>query len=278
MPHRILNLWNTTNDIIGGDDDGPGLGIAEYLGGRTSTAADRARMASMPKDVQLARSGAQFSGNDEASQFNAMRHDNWNATQIRVQDALKAGINPLAALGVSSNVSPTMMSTGANNGTSGGRFSNIAKAIGSFFNREAEQRYESNELDLETKRIQNRILNEELNLMRQPGNPGVAPQEVPPVGTDEYLFRIAYDLNGDPRLMVNQDITENDSDNGGYLSTLQYAYRNGGIGLNGRVLSPALQDKIAADYERATGRKLMSKERLYISPSELVLAGYGAFK
>lgn len=270
MPHRILNFWSSMNDVLSSRSDSgssSGWSLGRYLRNSSEGGPN-------PSDPL----SNYFDTGSERGQFDALRHDNHNLTQIRVQDALKAGINPLAALGVSSNVSPTIMSTGSNNGTSGGRFSNIAKAIGSFFNREAEQRYESNELDLETKRIQNRLLKEELNLMRQPGNPGVSPQEVPPVGTDEYLFRIVYDMNGDPRLMVNQDITENDSDNAGYLSTLQYAYRNGGIGMNGHVVSPALRDKIAADYERATGRRLMSKERLYISPSELALAGYGAFK
>ena len=215
---------------------------------------------------------------ESVRQFNVQDDFNKNATQYRVKDALKAGINPLAALGVSSNVSPTMHSGGySDSGSdSGSTASKFMSGLAKMFSR---QEAESNELDLEAKRIRNDIARQELNILRQPGlDSGNHLMEQPPVGTDEYLFRIVYDMNGDPRLMVNQDVTENDSDNAGYLSTLQYAYRSGGIGLNGRVVSPALQDKIASDYERATGRKLMSKERLYISPSELALAGYGAFK
>lgn len=215
--------------------------------------------------------------NESVRQFNVLDDFNKNATQYRVQDALKAGINPLAALGVSSNVSPTMHAGGSGSGSNSG--STASKFVSGLAKMFARQESESNELDLEAKRIRNDIARQELNILRQPGiDSGNQIMEQPPVGTDEYLFRIVYDMNGDPRLMVNQDVTENDSDNAGYLSSLQYAYRNGGIGLNGRVTSPALQDKIASDYERATGRKLMSKERLYISPSELGLAGYGAFK
>ncbi len=209
-------------------------------------------------------------------QFNEQMDFQKNATQYRVRDALKAGINPLAALGVSSNVSPTM-SAGGNSDAGyqkGSAISSAINRISQIFNR---QEQESRDLDLEAKRIRNDTMRAELNIMRQPGMPS-GNTEQPPIGTDSQLFRIAYDLNGDPRLMVNQDVTENDSDNAGYLSSLQYAYRNGSIGLNGDVVSPQLRMKIADDYKRATGRDIQNLDRLYISPSELALAAVGAWR
>lgn len=205
---------------------------------------------------------------ESARQFNEQMDFNKNATQYRVQDALKAGINPLAALGVSSNVSPTMHAGGSDGGA--GYFSNAIRSLSNIFNR---QEKESRDLDLEAKRIRNQMAREELNILRQPGiDSGNQNMEQPPVGTDEYLFRFAYDLDGNPRLMVNQDITENDSDNAGYMSSLASAYSRGYINkLTGEITNPQMRRKLASDYERATGRRLMHSEKMYVSPAELAI-------
>lgn len=211
-------------------------------------------------------------------QFNEQMDFNKNATQYRVQDALKAGINPLAALGVSSNVTPTF-SVGGTSGSGyqkGNAISSAFEKLSSIFNR---QEKESRDLDLEAKRIRNRIAKEELNHLRQPGlSGGNSSMEQPPMGVDSQLFRVAYDLNGDPRLLVNQDVTENDSDNAGYLSSLQYAYRTGGIALNGHVKSKQLKMLLDDAHYRATGRHISNLDKIYISPSELALAVRGAWR
>lgn len=265
-PLAIFELWKSMGDIISHRSDSKGdMSLGEFLYNNSSSSP-------VSKDPL----SKYFNTSTSSGQFDAQRFDNHNATQIRVKDALKAGINPLAALGVSSNVSPTIMSSGS---ASGGRFSKFSNMLFSFFDRFAEQKSESNELDLESKRLQNDILRAELTHLRQPGLvSGNASMEQPPIGTDSQIFRVAYDLNGDPRLMVNQDITENDSDNAGYISSLQYAYRHGGISLNGHVRSPQLRMKIADDYYRATGRPLQNADRLYISPSELAIAAAGAWR
>lgn len=257
----VYNVWQTTNDLIGGDSDGPGLGIAKYLGGSTHN---------KNRKMSIDQLGAGFDGGDEQSQFNAQRFDNWNATQIRVRDALKAGINPLAALGVSSNVSPTFHGGGYSSRNKFAGLSNFMASMSRIFNK---QEQESRELDLEAKRIRNRIAQEELNHLRSPGTPiGNESMEVPPIGTDSLLFRFTYDIEGRPRLMVNQDVTENDADNAGYRSSLAAALASGQINpVTGRVSSPQLRMKLADDYYRATGRHLTNEEEMYISPTELGL-------
>ena len=210
-------------------------------------------------------------------QFNEQMDFNKNATQYRVQDALKAGINPLAALGVSSNVSPTISTGGYScNDGGGSAVSRAMERLSNIFNR---QEKESRDLDLEAKRIRNNTMRAELDILRQPGTSGGnSSMEQPPIGTDTQLFRVVHDINGDPRLMVNQDVTENDADNAGYISSLQYAYRTGGIGLNGRVTSPQLQMMIDDAHYRATGRHISNLDRLYLSPSELAIAARGAWR
>lgn len=101
-------------------------------------------------------------------QFNEQMDFNKNATQYRVQDALKAGINPLAALGVSSNVSPTVSTGGGSDAgyQKGNAITRAAEHLSKIFNR---QEKESRDLDLEAKRIRNRIAKEELNHLLQPG-------------------------------------------------------------------------------------------------------------
>lgn len=101
-------------------------------------------------------------------QFNIQQDNFLNQTQYRVQDALKAGINPLAALGVSSNVSPTVSTGGGSDAgyQKGNAITRAAEHLSNIFNR---QEKESRDLDLEAKRIRNRIAKEELNHLLQPG-------------------------------------------------------------------------------------------------------------
>ena len=156
-------------------------------------------------------------------QFNTQVDFQKNQTQYRVQDALKAGINPLAALGVSSNVSPTISAGGTQPGH---HMSKAMSAIGNMFRSKFRLDKESAELDNEAKRLRNDVLRTELQHMSQPGIPINGGAQTVPVfrpSNEKYLFQPVYDFQGRPRLMVNQDITENDSDNAGYLSALKNA-------------------------------------------------------
>lgn len=210
-------------------------------------------------------------------QFNMQYDFQRNHTQYRVQDALKAGINPLAALGVSSNVSPTVSTYGGDNAV-GNAVSRAGDRVGRMFERLSQQdtlddmnyRKQSRALDLESKRIQNDIDKARLGAMGQPG--------VPEPSGDPLLFRPAYDINGRPRLLVNQDVTENDSDNAAYLSAIASAYLNGGIEKStGRVRSAQHRMMYDDMYFRSTGRHISNLEDLYISPTEMgIITALGA--
>lgn len=202
-------------------------------------------------------------------QFNLQREDNHNATQIRVNDALKAGINPLAALGVSSNVSPTISAGGSHPGH---HMSRAFSQLGDFIKKRFGSQAESDELDNEAKRLRNSVMREELKHIRQVGREGG--EVVPPTG-EQSLFVPVYDLDGRPRLLINQDVTENDSDNAAYISSLKSAISSGQIHpLSGKVMSRQLKMKIADDYKRRTGRNIENLDELYFSPSEVAVAAY----
>lgn len=239
-----------------------------------------------------------FNYGTEEGQFGAQRYDNHNITQIRVRDALKAGINPLAALGMSSNVTPTLSGTSKRRSGNSKRdkfFDTIGGVLGLVQSiasiKGIAQNLKAGELDLESRRIQNDILKQDLAVMQQPGlphNSGSAGEVAPmptvssdePWGSDSLLFRVAYDLNGDPRLVVNQDITENDSDNAGYRSSIYSAYFNGHVDkLSGHIKSDQLRMMLNDLHRKATGRGIMNLDRLYISPSEFgLVAGEDAGK
>lgn len=112
-------------------------------------------------------------------QFNEQMDFQKNYTQYRINDAIKAGVNPLAALGMNGgSVSPTI-STGYGSDV-GSQISNTFSRIGDriqraveSFNREAAM--EGVELDLENKRLHNQLLQARLDSMTQPGhvNPDV---------------------------------------------------------------------------------------------------------
>lgn len=216
-------------------------------------------------------------GQDRAEaqrQFNQQMDFQKNATQYRVQDALKAGINPLAALGVSSNVSPTVSTGGSQPGH---HMSKAMSAIGDMFKSKFRLDEESSKLDNEAKRLRNQVIREELLHLRQPGIPVNGGAELVPAFKPDgrkMLYDVAYDLQGRPRLMVNQDVTENDSDNAGYRSSLATAFASGQINpLTGRIRSRQLQMLIDDMYYKSTGRHITNLDELYISPTE---AGFAA--
>lgn len=238
----------------------PGVGdVLDFAGGLLGMESDRAQAGADRAESQR--------------QFNAQMDFQKNQTQYRVQDALKAGINPLAALGVSSNVSPTISAGGSQPGH---HLSKSMSAIGNMFRSKFRLDKESAELDNEAKRLRNDVIREELNHLRQPGIPvnGGAQMVRPfkPNG-DKSLFIPVYDLQGRPRLMVDQDVTENDSDNAGYISSLATMMANGQVDrLTGRVKSRQLRMKIADDYKRRTGRDIENLEEIYFSPTEVAAA------
>lgn len=118
-------------------------------------------------------------------QFNEQMDFQKNYTQYRINDAIKAGVNPLAALGMNGgNVSPTI--SAGYGSDSGSHMSNAFSRVGDriqraveAFNREANQ--EGVELDLENKRLQNRLLEARIDALTQPGH--VLPNDNDPITT-----------------------------------------------------------------------------------------------
>lgn len=208
-------------------------------------------------------------------QFNEQMDYAKNQTQYRVRDALKAGINPLAALGQSANVSPTI-SAGYPSGAGDAMGNGIAragdaigKAILDKARDDAAYDSEAKELSLEEQRLKNRILKQQLTGVTS--RPGVDVQ--PSMMGEGTIFKPVYDLHGRPRLVVNQDVLEGDSDNAGYSATLVSALADGQISkTTGRVLSPQLRMMLDDYYYQTTGHHIKNLEELYVSPTELVLA------
>lgn len=208
-------------------------------------------------------------------QFNEQMDFAKNQTQYRVQDALKAGINPLAALGQSANVSPTI-SAGYPSGAGDAMGNGIARAgdaIGKAMldkaRDDAAYDSEAKELGLEEQRLKNRILKQQLQgVTNRPGE-----DMKPSMMGEGTIFKPVYDLHGRPRLVVNQDYLEGDSDNAGYSATLVSALADGQISkTTGRVLSPQLRMMLDDYYYQTTGHHIKNLEELYVSPTELVLA------
>lgn len=247
----MMELFSGFGDIFGD--------VLNFAGGLLGMESDRA-----------------VAGQDRAEaqrQFNAQMDFQKNQTQYRVQDALKAGINPLAALGVSSNVSPTISGGGSQPGH---HMSKSMSALGNIFRSKFRLEKESSELDNEAKRLRNDVLREELNLLRQPGIPiNGGAQQVSSFSpsNEKFLFEPVYDLYGRPRLMVNQDVTENDSDNAAYISALKSAILGGDVNwITGKISSPQLRHRIAEDYYRRTGQRIRNLDELYFAPSEALVS------
>lgn len=112
-------------------------------------------------------------------QFNVMDEYNKNRMQYSVKDAIKAGVNPIAALGGSGgHYSPTVSAGGFSpSGSESGGFdtAGFAQNIKATYEqiRQARQdraiSLESASLDLESKRLQNDILRQKLLTESQPG-------------------------------------------------------------------------------------------------------------
>lgn len=213
---------------------------------------------------------------ESARQFDAQMDYAKNQTQIRVKDALKAGINPLAALGVSANVSPTFHAGGGDN--SGEIMSNAISGAGSAIGKALEAKarddmsYDSQakELDLEGKRLENRILQQRIDAATNKAGEGV---EQPRMMGQKTLFTPVYDLQGRPRLVLDQNVMETDADNPGYTSsmiaTLADAAKRGDIDLvSGSIKNPQLRMLIDDFYYNTTGHRITNLEDLYISPAE----------
>lgn len=224
-------------------------------------------------------------------QFNEQMDFAKNQTQYRVQDALKAGINPLAALGQSANVSPTF-SAGYPSGAGDAIGNGIARAgdaIGKGILDKADRKKaekaaldkalddaaydsQSKELSLEEQRLKNRILKQQLTgVTNRPGE-----DMNPSMMGEKLLFSPTYDIYGRPRLVINQDALEADSDNPGYMSsimsTLASGIKNGQISSDGRVKSGQLRMMLDDFYYQTTGHHIKNLESLYISPSEAAMA------
>lgn len=114
--------------------------------------------------------------NESVRQFNVQDDYNKNRLQYTIKDAIKAGVNPVAALGTGSgHYSPTISTGGGSSSESGGfDMSRFMNGIQGFVQQKQARQdraiaLESANLDLETKRIQNQILKQELIANTQPG-------------------------------------------------------------------------------------------------------------
>ena len=200
--------------------------------------------------------------------------------QRRVQDALKAGINPLAALGASTNASPTIHAGGYSGAAEGYSQigSGLSKALqGAFAEKQADDMEfdsQAKELDLEHQRLQNQYLKNQIRMQKVPGN-DVEP--APSMQGEQLLFQPVYDIEGRPRLVVNQNALEADSDNPGYMSsiisTIASGMKKGQIDpVSGDIKSDQLRMMLDDYYYQTTGHHIKNLESLYISPSEAAMA------
>lgn len=159
----VFDLWTATNDMFYANaernNNKKSFAIADYLHNHFNAPA---------LDDPLSRA-MNFDTSSAKGQFDAQRYDNYNATQIRVQDALRAGVNPSAVIGGSvGHASPTISAGGDGyKQPSYGFGSQIAGIAREFM----EMEKDSKELDLESKRLQNDLLREKLAVATQPGVP-----------------------------------------------------------------------------------------------------------
>ena len=218
-------------------------------------------------------------------QFNAQMDE---TVQRRVKDALKAGINPLAALGYNGGASPTIHAGGGGYSTSslGDGIAQVGAIFGNYLQRKQDAAdlrdkqaddlaYDTKmkDLNLEEQRLRNRILRQQIDTnTNKPGD-----DIEPSMQGEGTVFQPIYDLHGRPRLVVNQNFLEGDSDNAGYSAALASALADGQIDkLSGRIISPQLRMMIDDYYYQTTGHHIHNLEELYISPSELTLANANA--
>lgn len=114
---------------------------------------------------------------ESVRQFNVQDEYNKNRLQYTIKDAIKAGINPVAAIGAGSgHYSPTIsVGGGSGSGSSSGfDVQGLMSGISNFVARKQARQdraiaLESANLDLESKRLENEILRQKLLTETQPG-------------------------------------------------------------------------------------------------------------
>lgn len=220
--------------------------------------------------------------------LNYLQQQNFeNQTQIRVKDALKAGINPLAAMGMSSGYQPSFQqpmpqvddeSDGFSQALMG--VNNIMSLVGNVMSISQQRKMAS--LALESARLG--IDEQKLRL----SNPPVSVNGVSSVGQTsakagidsiakgadiDSIWKPVYDLQGRPRLVVDQNVMEGDSDNAGYLESLKSAITSGLMDpISGRIYSEQLRMMIDDNYYQKTGHHIPNLSELYVSPGEVAIA------
>lgn len=235
---------------------------------------------------------------------NAQQQYNYeNQIQQRVADGLKAGINPLAAIGASTNYQPYFQSNmnglsdisnmvNTVSGGANGLFKGMKGLFAGKVKDDIDYDTEVKQLDLEAKRLENRILSNqlrasEINLSggtqrERPGLSKSIDSEQPNRLGDRPLFYPVYDLQGRPRLVVNQDVVEGDSDNAGYIASLKHAISQGFVNkITGEVNSDQYRMMLDDMYYNMTGRHIANLDKLYVSPAEVAIAAaelYGQVK
>lgn len=113
--------------------------------------------------------------NESVRQFNVQDEYNKNRLQYTIKDAIKAGVNPVAAIGTGSgHYSPTISAGGGSGSESGFDTQGVINGISNFAAQKQAREdraiaLESANLDLESKRLQNDILRQQLLTERQPG-------------------------------------------------------------------------------------------------------------
>ena len=217
-------------------------------------------------------------------QFNAQMDE---TVQRRVKDALKAGINPLAALGYNGGASPTIHAGGSGYSTSslGDGIAQVGAIFGNYLQRKQDAAdlrdkqaddlaYDTKmkDLNLEEQQLRNRYLSMQIASMKKPGE-----DIEPSMQGESLLFQPVYDMQGRPRLVVNQNALEADSDNPGYMSSITATIADGIAKgqidpISGEIKSRQLRMMIDDYYYQTTGHHIQNLESLYISPTEAAMA------
>lgn len=241
------------------------------------------KVANFAGDIFSTVTGQKSANEMAQNQFDAQMD---TSIQRRVADGLKAGINPLAAIGASANVSPTIHAGGPNGSDPMSLFSlfgSAAKGLKNMFvqKQEDDMAYDSEAkfLDLEGKRLENRILRnraleseQNLKTMSDTGSAKEVPSIEPNRRGERALFVPAYDLKGRPRLVANQDVIEGDNDNAGYRAAILTAIANGDIDKKtGKVVSPETRKMLDDMYFNMSGHHISNLDELYVSPTEMGL-------
>lgn len=152
----VAQAWGAMSDYANSNQNKGKLKIGQYLYNTFKPDLTSPLSKAMSFDTSHAQ-----------GQFDAQRYDNYNATQIRVQDALRAGVNPSAVIGGSAgHVSPTISSGGSDYQRKSSGFGSMMAGIAELM---AGIQVESAELDVESKRLQNDLLRQKVAVETQPG-------------------------------------------------------------------------------------------------------------